>query len=386
MMFEQKQNPFYPAVLAPGTTALLGSQVRVSFDRTWPIEEIHFYVDVTCGATGPTLSGVDNVMGIVKRFQLNIDDGVQRRTVVDASGIGMLEYVSQVAGNLDSATLEVIRLAQGSSIANNQKFRICYRIPLVNPMIGEPLRSQMLLPVNNYAQDPVLLVDFESSANMCSAGSFSVVAAHYVLIRREVSEGFNDKLLAIEKAGGIGYVPFDLLENPFSVPLSSAAQIRIPIPTPGMYQNLLFRQYLGGATVTRDVIDQTTTLGSETEWRLESGNVPKRLWRWKHLQTMNQWSRPLNVLSQTSSPAIGGSVASGTSYQPASSVMIDFLSDGLTGDTATELGSLLDCNLPAKAGLKMEVIGTPASVATNASVIYVMGHRLFGDLAKFQKV
>ena len=147
---------------------------------------------------------------------------------------------------------------------------------------------------------------------------------------------------------------------------------------------LLFRQYKGGTTITRDVLDAVVTIGSESRWRLESGLAVLTEWKWKHLQTDNDYSRVANGISQTSSPNFSGAVAANTSYQPAASCMLDFLTDGL--DSANELGSLLDCNVAPNAGLKMEVIGPVVSVATNASTLYIGGHRLFGDLTKWQSV
>jgi hypothetical protein len=64
---------------------------------------------------------------------------------------------------------------------------------------------------------------------------------------------------------------------------------------------------------------------------------------------------------------------------------MDFLTDGQSEDIARELGSVLDCNTPANTGLKMEIVGAPTSVSTNASQLNLMGRRLFGDLSRWQK-
>jgi len=95
---------------------------------------------------------------------------------------------------------------------------------------------------------------------------------------------------------------------------------------------------------------------------------------------------PKNSSTQASSPQLGGAVAASTSFQPAASVMLDFLSDGVPSDGVNELGSVLDLNIPARSGLKMEIITNVASVATNGSTLFVMGHRLYGDLSKWQSV
>jgi hypothetical protein len=274
----------------------------------------------------------------------------------------------------------MVGACQQATIANNLKFQITYRIPLVNPCIGEPLRTLMLLPIHRHPQDPVLSIDFEAAANMYSAGSLSALSVEVVLIRRAVSQAQDAAIVA---AGG--YIPFDLMESANVIPLGVSQETRFPLATPGSYLNLVFRQYLGGASVTRSPVDAVTTFGSESVWRLETGGNVLHQWRWKHLRAINQFTSPENSTNQTYSPRIGGVVAAGTLWTPAASVMLDWLGDGLTGDASNELGSVLDCNLPTLTGLKMEVVGTPASVATNASTLFIGGHRLYGDLSQWQK-
>jgi hypothetical protein len=188
---------------------------------------------------------------------------------------------------------------------------------------------------------------------------------------------------AIQKAGG--FINFDLLERSYNVGVGVSGQQRFPISTPGSYAGLLMRTYKGGASVTRDVIDQVVTAGSETLWDIESGGVIQRQWRMRTVQTINDWSRVANSSNQTYSPNFAGAVAGSTSFQPASSIYLDFLGDGIGGD-ANELGSVLDCNLPTKSGLLMELVGSVASAATNGHVIYLMGHRWYGDLSKWQAI
>lgn len=379
MMLRKKMFVVNEPKLSPGTNLLLGTPVKVSLDNTWPIEEILVFVNVTCGATGPTLTGADNLLGIVKKIGLSINDNNQPRSIVDFTGVGMLEYVQHAGMTLDSATLNAVGLCQGASIANNLNFRICYRIPLVHPAIGEPLRSRMLLPVHTWNQQPVLTLEFEQAANMYSAGSVSAVSAEVVLIRRNMNAA---DTAAIFSSGG--FLSFDLIETAAAIPVGQAGDVRIAVNGPGSYLNLLMRQYKGGATITRAELDETTTVGSETKWRLESGGVAEHEWRWKHLKAINDFSQAQNSANQTYSPVIGGTIAANTSYSPSVSTMLDFLDDGIPGDGVTELGSVLDVNTPLRSGLKMEIVGRVASVATNGSTLYVGGHRVYGDLSQWQ--
>lgn len=387
MILRRRTEVVNEARLLAASAGLLGTSIPIALNRLWPIEEIHITLGVTAGAIGPTFASattnavVDNILSLLKQVKLDVLDGDEPRTVLKASGAGLLEYASQAGLNLSRATLGAVALSQGSSIANNLKFRIHYRIPLVHPMIGEPLRTRMLLPVHTYAQDPILTLDFANTADFASAGTIAALLVEVRLIRRMMPDAVTQGIL---NSGG--FIPFDLLETNFPVSSNASGEIYFDIPLSGQYMNLLLRQYLGGASITRDVLDQTTTLGSETKWDIQSGQVVLEAFRWRSLQDMNDLSRPANIDTQASSPNFAGAVASGTRYQPASSCMLDFLSDGL--ESADELGSLLDCNIPANSGLKMQLHGfvTAQGGFTYPSTLYMMGHRLFGSLAKWQAV
>lgn len=400
MMLQVQKNFLAPATLALASAGILGTSQRIALDRTLPIEEIIVFVDAVVTSAGAitipakTAAAVvspaqlDTLQNILKKVTLEVYDGVQPRTVVNASGIGLLERNKLISNNLDTATLGLMAACQGTSVAANTCFRIAYRIPLVHPMLGEAIRSHCLLPVHLHAQDPVLTLEFESAANLsATATPFAAVTANILLIRRRMNRDESDKIL---KNGG--FIKSDIYETPFAVAPGVSGEQRFPIPVNGSYTDLCFRQYLGGANVTRNVLDATgdgstvaAGFGTEQRWRLESGLQVYNDWRWKHLKTINDFSRPLNSHNQTYSPESGGIVAATTIFNPPSVTCLDFLSDGVgLGDSVYELGGVLDCNIAAQTGLKMEVIGSVASVATNGSVLYVIGQRLYGDLSPWQ--
>lgn len=349
--------------LTPGTVALLGTSVPITIDRTWPLEEVRVMLYVTTDSTAPTITNlVDASLNYVKRITLETNDGVQPRKVVDYSGVGLIESALQLCGNVNRETAECRRL-----VAASTTYRITYRVPLVHPSIYGPLRTQMLLPVHIHPQDPKLTIDFNPAASCYSGNAPTVIGAEVVLLRREMTKAVNDAVLA-----NGGYIPMDLVESSMTFPLTGA-EFRFPIPTPGAYANLLIRGYLGGANVTRGDVG-VTTVGSEGTFRLESGGTVISEWKSHQLRSVNEDSQ------------------TGDFDNPAGTTMaiarwpgqwnLDFLTDGIVD--ADELGSLLDCNLPAASGLKMELIGTTATVATNASTLYVGGYRYFGDLSRWQ--
>jgi hypothetical protein len=439
MFLQQRFNYFSPPQFQGTGATLLGTTQKYQIDRTWPIEEIvlHVAFNVTTALTLFPLTAqspdqYDNILQLIQHINLSVNDGKQPRSVVDCSGVAMLEYCQQCGLNLDQATLtlaalsgvsQVYTVAGGTTTLSPVPlpvgfYTLTYRIPMCHPWIGEPVRSRMYLPVHTFPQDPVLSLTFQSLANICSAGVIGAIFIDVELIRRVPTASSESLLRANPGTNPNGYIDWDLIETPFGIGIGIGSEQRFPLPIPGAYMDLLMRQYLGGTNVSRSPIDAGGTgvttaagvmggFGTEQRWRLETGLVVVREWRWKHLRALNDFSRPcwptLVIGSTVAGPLafltvaasngnIGGispfAVNGGsfmTNFRNPSSVMLNFLSDGLSGDTGVEFGSLLDCNTPANNGLKMELIGTPYSAANNGHTLAVMGRRLFGDLSRWQK-
>jgi hypothetical protein len=381
MMTPKRLTYLSPAALQVASGNLVGTTVKLAIDRTWPIEEIIVLMDIRAHGTPLSTLTCDGVLKLLKRVNFSINDGIQPRSAVDFTGPGLLEYALHAGLNLGPGTMECIRATIAGTLVASSYYRIGYRIPLVHPIITEPLRTRMLCDVNNHPQDPVLTLDFGTTAEMAGAGTqCTVELADVILVRRQVSRELDERIL---KDGG--FIKSDLIETAFQIGTGVSGEQRWQVPTPGQYANLLLRHYKGGAAVTRNDVSETLTLGSETRWRLESGGVVIHDWRNKHLQELNAYSRVLNSSDQTYAPNPGEALAAATLYQDPAHVMLDFLSDGVNGNQpANELGSLLDCNLPTNSGLKMEVIGSVGSVATNGSTLYIGGQRFFGDLSRWQ--
>lgn len=403
-LFPRKQL-LVPQVLSPGGTALLGTTVNVEIDTSQPLEEIAVVISGTVNAaiSGVVSTNPDFLLTILKRVRLILQDGGKPRPIVDYSGVGLLELAAHTGMNLDRATLGAVRVCQANSLAASLQFQITYRIPLVHPMLGEPFRTMCLLPVHLLTQTPILSLEFDSAANMFTTGSLTSVSAEVLLLKRDISV---DQNKAIADKGG--FLQWDLMESAQAVPIGYAGpEFKFDIATSGSYLGLMIRDYLGGATITRGPIDKTTTFGAETRWRIESGGNVKTEFRAKHMQIINDWSRPANgltsmtatlanalfaALTSAGSPTVrfdpsanfGGVIAANALFQPAGSFNMDFLTDGLGAEGANEFGSVLDCNVIA--GQKVQLIGEVSNVATNASVRYIGGHRIYGDLTPWQKM
>jgi hypothetical protein len=241
----------------------------------------------------------------------------------------------------------------------------------------------------------VLSLTFQNAANIYSAGNINSVSAEVLLVRRQPTAQSEAVLQKDAQRRGLtnpnGYIDFDLIETPFSIAPGIGTEQRFALPIPGSYANLMFRHYLGGATVTRKEIDNGatgTSFGNEGRWRIESGLVVDREFRWKDLQTIGEYMQNKVAIIPSSGTVtqgwIGGGIPSGQGFRYANSCYLNYLLNTLSGDNATELGSVLDCNTPANSGLKMELVGTPTNVATNASYLKVMGRRYFGNLSDWQ--
>jgi hypothetical protein len=298
------------------------------------------------------------------------------RTAVNVSGIGSLEYCAQVGQNLDAATLALIAemTKTTAGLTASTTYRLAYRIPFIPPGIIDPLRTRCLVPVPHHDAPPKVTLTFSSTAGMYGAGTLDTVLVQLVPLRREVPAATDADIM---KKGG--YLPFDLIENKFDIGVGISGDQHIPINQPGYYANLLLRLYKGGASITRDDPSNSTTAGSETIWRIMTGQKVYREFMFKTQQMVNQWDRVLNNTLQTASPTIAGKLAANTQYTPSASLMLDFMSGNGRGDVS-ELGGCLDCFLPANPGQRMELVGSVASAATNGHTIYLLGHR-FTDKA-----
>lgn len=383
MLFPRRSEIIKVAPLQAASAGILGTSQPVKLNRTWPIEEIQVILTGTIGtqltftASPTTNAAVDRLSGLLKQFQLFANDGTEPRTVVRASGIGLLEYAHQAGLNLPASTLATMVTEQGATAAASLSFRICYRVPLVHPMFGEPLRTRCLFPAHRLPQDPTLQLDFANLADFTTLGSLTSLMCEVRCIYRAIPPAVDAQILA---SGG--YIPSDLLQTDTPLNIGSSAEQDFDIPLAGNYTGLLLRTYKGNTTISRDVIDSSTTLGQESIWYLRQGTVTIEEFRMRDQRDLNDYSRVLNSATQSSSPAFGGAVAANTNFQPAASVYMDFVSDGL--ESVTELGSALDANVPANSGLKLQIHGTIAASVTVAHTFSIIGHRLFGDIARFQ--
>ena len=424
MFLPQRFNKFFPPQFNGTGATLLGTTQKWPIPRTWPIEDLFIRVNFTTNAslalaTNPTTPDqYDNILQFLQHISLQTNDGKQPRNVVDASGVALLEYADHDATNIDIGTRACMLLSQQLASLPAGNYSLVYRIAMVDDSIAEPLRSRLYLPIHTYPQDPILTISFQNFATMFSSGTsanLTFIGVDLLVVGRQVTPQSEAALQKTKATNPNGYIDWDLIETPFAIPVGTSAPQRLAIPLPGSYTNLLMRHYLGGATMTRKEIDNGATgssFGNENRWDLETAANAIREWNWQQMRIYTEMSSaicpwmpaiPAGATSLFAASAsagspttafgtlalnllgvAGGSIPAGQAMRYANSCWFDFLTDGKSQDCARELGSVLDCNTPANTGLKMEIVGTPTNVATNASQLNVIGRRLFGDLSGWQ--
>lgn len=395
----------------------IGTVQRLALPQDYPIEEIRVIVDFTLASnitldtlTAQTPAQLDNILGIIAKFNVTITDPILgQRSVLDISGRGVIEANAHTGGSVDFSTQLLAALSQTTfpgGVATRPvllagAYRLTYRLPFALPNIGEKLRSFTYLPVHLHKQPPVLTITYGQPSDLRGGAAGTAITTAVITqlnttiqyIRR-VPNAASESAIA---AGG-GYLSYDRIESSYSAPLGTNKEIAFDLPLPGQYSELIFRQYLGGANMSRNVIDMSGVgdtyangAGAETEWRLETALNVIRKWTFPMLQSQNDDARPLTALALSAGVTvtastlatqglingnlIEGPVMAGTNKRPATLTKIDFLSCGLNAETGNELGSLLDCDTPNDSKRAMQVIGRPASVATNASYMFIIGHR-----------
>ena len=389
--------------------------VRCDIPRSWPVEEILVVAQFTIAAAANTGSIAFGLLNALRRVQLEVTEPGGPRTVVNVTGPGLLQHISNEGLSLDRSTLQVMAATNQGFLKGTGVYRCVYRIPLVHPSITGALRPRMLLPVHLHPQNPQLVLEFASAAEMFSsvADPFTAANVEVHLIQRDMPRAYAQAINDETKGSPWNwFVRSDIQETIFPISVSQTnSEQRFAIPQPGQYSGLTIYMEKGNSTLTIDDISANTTVGQETLWRIESGGSVLRAWRNKILQARNDSSRAVQPLSEfnlnvltaaspklvTSATAVvsatavevmganfGGPGGTGLATQAPASIFHDFLTDGVTD--SDELGSLLDCNAPTLSGLKMEIVGNVTTPANQASNFKVVGRRSFGDLSRWQSV
>jgi hypothetical protein len=430
MFFQQRPDYLYnPTPLQTTTIAVgTGSQdVRIALQRNFPIESIRVQVtfdavnrSTTASLLPMTCPNPDGLQNILKRVNLQISDGVRTRTVIDASGPDLLEMAVNTRGSLDTLT----EMALGQCAAQNNSpgfdqpasgegyipaqigdatfqtrfsgqdkplpigapvsrrtYRITYPIDFCPTEVLDPLSSLFLLPVTRYPSDPVLTLTFagfkdldvNTAATAAASCSFENVTYEIYIDRRFVN------------VTNWNYIDFDFVTQASVIPPGTINEFRIELLTPGSYFGTKYKGYVntnlpGTSIATIPVVcSNPTQVGPSGAMRIESLGVNFRRFSFTGLKTLNDLSRGTQFLPN------GDPFFAGVAYN-------DFLTDRCTD--ATELGSVLDANVPVASGAQISLYGnygagtgTPGTIFGSAGVTLRQLHwRAYGDLSSLKGV
>lgn len=340
MLFQKRQD-FLPQT----TGVLIGGVVTKELTREFHIESIFIkLVAVVNGAIATATA--DGLLGLLKRVQLQISDGSRTRNVVDISGRALIEYAYLAIGVLD----------RGTWAAKDQTatatYTITYPIFFALPQISDPIGSAFLLPAPRFNQNPVLTMTIANQADVDAHATptftFSSLTIDVIVNRRQVN-----------------IVDFPTLDHEFaeaSVAYSATLVSQLyELQVPGSYTMVALRAYTS-ATARGDVM----IAGGEFKLQL-LGNVIRRF-QLANIQIENDYS----VAPQAATGA--GSFFTGL-------YALDFLTDRI-GQDAGELGSVLDANVLAGLGARLQLLQD----ITGGSAVQIkyLTHRVFGDLSQLK--
>jgi hypothetical protein len=380
-----------------------------------PIEQIFIIVQVTLNAA---LNGCVSygLLNILKRATLNLNDGSGAYDAVYASGPALCILADEEGHCLDASTklaasLSLANVTQGNvtNIQTGGIYRIVYPINAYpRGLQNEWLRLRSLIPAPSHKQDPLLTMDFAAAAEISAvANPFSAVNCEILVVRRDMPEAIDTR---IRDTGG--YIRWDLRETPYDLATSlTNVEKRFAVPSPGEYATLCMHMLQGNAILTPADLSASTTVGSETQWRLEAAQNAIRVWRMKHRQIINDCDRQIdfpyalnlfgdglngvsNLGVTSGAPPVwvtaenivmprrfGGALSAGLAVQAPSVTGFDFISGD--GGPGNDFGGCLNANFPNDS-IKWEIVGTVTTPANQTSTLSLVGRRYRDDVTKWK--
>lgn len=339
-MLFQKRTDF-----SPSKTVTLGSTVQFEITREFHIERITLVVKFDYTQAGTKVA--DGVWNLVNKLQLQISDGARTRNVVDISGPGLLEYDWNIMGGLDRDTAT---LNQANTSGTGKT--LYYPIYCAHPQLDDPVGSTFLLPAPRYNSNPVLSVLFSTQAQMDINATLAFALANatcYLIVDRRQVNRANWPTLDWELAE---------VTTPYA---STGASQLYELQIPGSYTAILMRDY----TATNSARAWLGTTGSTVgENKLQLLGTVIRRFHMEDVLAENDASSRLYPATWTN---------------PGNHAFLDFISDK-TGESSPDLGSVLDANILAASGARLQLLQD----INTAGVRKYVTHRVFGNLSSLK--
>lgn len=321
----------------PARNAPLGTTIQQELTREFHVDSLVVEISGTI-TNAATAMGVDALAALLKRLTITVSDGAVTRTVVSASGRGLLERHVQLVGALDAGTTTALAITTGTG-----PFTLRFPVWFAPPQIKDPVRSLFLLPAPRYNSNIVVEAQI-ATASEVATGSFNIAGGvnFRIVVDRRVVDAVN-------------WLTFDTEQTEYTqlYPTTGANQA-FDLPIPGSVTGILLRTYTS-ATARGDI---TIANG---EWKLQALGVNFQRFRLPDLAAINDHTVFANRF--------------------AGSYYIDFLSD-VTGSSVDELTGLLDLNVYAATGAKCQLIGDVTGGAGVRADYFI--ERIYGDLSRLK--
>jgi hypothetical protein len=374
------------AGLISSATNPAGYSVPVSIDNVWPISRIDVLVNVTVStlplqATGVAGFCADALANVLKRVRLEAFEPSGTRTVVDASGVALIERGFCLEG-MDYETGRAMATAymQGGSDKTPQgyaaqlaSYKIRYPIFLAHPRMVDPLAAAFLLPVHLMKDKPKLTLEFASASEMANAkptstGSASIAYSSLSAILDVQYAQMNGSMEEWIASVG-GYARHNFMENEVTC-VNSTTQQEIKLPSPGKYIDFAVRGYTNETNNGFQIRGWPADSSNPTWWLDRAG---------ERLQEFDPALLDLqnSALRNENTGGTGSNAATWPTRLPGY-YRFDFLSPGAVD--VNELGSLVNTDLANNVDVKLIGSVTGASYAKIRSA----GWRIEGNTDRFK--
>lgn len=322
----------------------LGGTARFELTREFHYDSV--WVEMSFTTTGAiATSAAEGLFLLAKKIQVNMSNGVTTRNVVDISGPGLLEYMTQIGWNLGRNNLN----AKGATAAAT--YKMYFPIPFALPNMNDPQRSALLLAAPTAVTNPTVTIQVANISDIDTNGSPTFTC----------TGGINVRLILNKRQVDLAQWPtFDteLSEITQTYPSTGNSQ-RYPLQVGGVYTGILMRHFTS-LTARGSVI----TAGGECKLQLV-GNVLRRF--------------TPDFIEEENDDSIGDTDTSGARFS--GSYFLDFITDqsGMAVDT---LEGVLDTSMLINTGTQPELL-QDITGGSNVSIRYVT-HRIFGNISSLK--
>jgi hypothetical protein len=335
-------------------TVALGSSINLEITRDFFLDSLMIFIPITVTVTPGDLTA-GGLWNVVKNIQLLVADGQSNRQQTNVSGFGALRYAGKVLSGLDRQTLSAnTAFIQSLDVSPTAAtYLLCYPLLFKHPQISDPIGSAFMLPLPRYNANPVLTIQFGALTDITTGGEDTVTIGNpFVITNKRQVDVITFPTWQTE-----------LIENVQAYPNVGANQL-YELQVPGSYTCLqIFGQNAAG--VAQD-------LSGGLPFQLQYLGNTLRQFTYPNIKAEENYSQGndgnfTNTVPVAATPQMGD-------FWPGL-LHLDFLFDGF-GMEVGELGSVLNANLLAGSGSRVQLI---SNLASSGQYSYLW-HRIFGDL------